>query len=317
MNTDADGHLSGAEAFDLLAKSAAAARADGRVPLAAWIKAKMIRDSGGRFNERLLGFKTFRSFLLAAETAGYVSLQQPSHGDDLVILARTGEGPPISKATPVLDPEDRGVKASSNARAKIEKRLKRPIWQAFINWDDGARYTFDPGSGLVESLGPDASPSPAAKVISPIPLTTQMDWARRFTRQEIGSPLQEAVLQILDSTDAPDRAAPMKNFLVVIRATEGALTRWRWRRQTEVTRVACEWAENEGISEHQIFEPRIGDESPPNSVALPEIERPTEHEDNSVSALESARSILHSAIDRMPLAELQEIPVRVKYLTKQ
>lgn len=287
-------------AFDVLASLVEEMHAAGRRTYAASVKPQLLTRTNGGFNEREIGpgFASFRDFLAAAETAGVVKVSPAPVGPDVEIL------PPGATS---LGPRN------ISARVGVGPRIRADLWRAFVDWTPGRLRVFDRLDNVAKVVT--AQPAPLEPpqqsalrraipvepdryvTISPVPLERQQEIMAEFLATLEPSPVHAALETALRSP-RPIRA--FTSTLTIDGAVHDAYTA---HRLSCIARIIEEW---KGVNhlEVDIFESRPQARLDESTSHAPPANDPAEA---------AARRILHAAIDRMPLEELNRLHVPVEF----
>ncbi len=263
----------------------------GRLTYAAAVKPRMQVLAG--FDEKSLGYDSFREFLKEAERLGYVKLWPAPGGDSEVLLPDQPAGP-----------------------TRVG-RIRRDLWRAFVDWDPRLRRLFDPSSEAVRFIPrqPDAAGvadeeiGPRSPIeIEPISAEEQVRWMGQFVESLSDSDVQASL------RDALGGPTPLQAFVRRVRAT-GVGVSWSAELTRHVATVIEDWASSHGLeldimdrTERAVPRPATlsTQRLDPQRVATRRVL------DEAVADL--LRSKLHRAIDRMPLADLLRLPLPAEYL---
>jgi AAA domain len=143
------------------------AATDGRSVPGSRVKTEVVarvEANGGRFDERSLGYGSFRAFLLGS---GIVTVTDQPGSDILVSLSESGTLTGISSN-------------STDRRTSSGRPVREDFWGAFVTFPFPRQIrAYDRMHDRVV-IGPAAIIPPAAIVIEPISKQTQLDWRRAF-----------------------------------------------------------------------------------------------------------------------------------------
>lgn len=268
---------------------------------AAALKARMRHRSDQQFDEKQLGFSTFRAFLQHAEARGKISLHPG--GVDLLVTPPGGH-----------PPQDQGPVSRRQRPPATHARIQAHLWRAFVDWSPGTQRYFDQrdrqafslatrpsprehGEQLARREAVDAEPHRFVK-IDPIPFEQQLGWMHEFADRQ-PSPIKEQ-LQIALASERPAR-----DFTAQVRAAPKLYDSWQRSLVDQVARAIEQWARTHHVKV-DIFEPPP---RPAPEIAQTKLPRAT-------SEPSDLRALLHRAIDRMPDHELAAISLPVGYLVE-
>lgn len=208
-------------AFELLRDSVEGLLAQGKIAATAGVKPEMQRRSYGGFDERRLGFATFRDFIRAAEEAGVVRV--------------THRGPGVTHLAPAHGREPVAAPGSGPTL----RRVRRDLWEAFFDWHHGPRYWDARDKRVVEDAAP-GERDPRFFLITPISLDQQVEWMRSFA-SEVEDPLAEALRAVLDTR------RPAQAFAGLLRTNRRMQILWNQRRLDLVAEHIGRWASAHGL----------------------------------------------------------------------
>jgi len=190
----------------------------GRQPLIQGVKPALQRRTGRAFDERALGFHSFREFVEAAAAEGFVSIRRTQHG-------------------PRIEPPTR-LLASPTGRP----RIRPDLWAAFTGWSGGRRWVWDPARTRAISAAP-GDDIPGGIEITPSDAATHVQWAREFLGDNSDAKSAEGLLLVLNNSDAP-----YEQFSRLIRADSRLDGEWRGFRRRKVVDAIKKWAEENQVS---------------------------------------------------------------------
>lgn len=283
------------EAFKALVDIVATFESSGRTLRSAAIKVALQLKLPS-FDQRDLGFESFRAFLKAAESRGHVRLVEAAKGPDIDVLPANGNG-----------------QDGPSLRAD---RIRSDVWKAFTRWGDDYLRFWDPDEKRAywirrfESPGDRSADAVARKAyesdpskfvpIECIPPETVKGWMTDFTEERRPGLPGDALVPALSSPK------PFHEFTQLVRRL-GLGSQWHETYAGNVRRVIEEWAEGNGLTVNL------------NPSAAPVSHEPTERilSRNIVNIPESEPSIreaAHLLIDRMTLPELLELKISLRLL---
>ena len=267
---------------------------DGRTTRAASLKPAMQTLEKG-FDERRLGYRSFRAFLEAAQEAGYVTLHRAPTGPDIDVL------PVGATATPPTDEQRPG-------------RIRNDMWSAFVDWRKDWDRVYDRETDRVVWLphleGPDErgpllrraimnDPSRYIR-IEPITQDTTLAWMNEFLNSLSEGPEHEALASALASP------TPIRAF--VLRAREsGVEERWKKRQFDSVRQRIETWADGHGL--------KLDLTTGRRPLGLPQPGgRFTRQRVVVRSSLDDLRDRVCSAVRKMSRAELLQLAIPLEYV---
>ncbi len=285
------------QANDLLRATVEEVRARSWQPAAAGVKSRMRQISDSAFDERLLGYSTFRAFLEDAERNGLVSLHR---GKQDLLVTPPGTEPPPQPAV--------------RARTAGGTRIRRDLWDAFVDWSPGQLRFYDRASERARVIPQTAGPREDASQrqlrervladprnhipISPIAFETQLAWMHEFASAQPPQILAE--LQLALTSDRPAR-----DFTARVKAVPLLASAWHTHLVKLVAEVIEAWA-----AENQLaVDPMDRPPAPPPKPAQRAAAEPGRSQDTT-----RLRTMLHRAIDQMPAHELATLKIPIGYL---
>ncbi len=307
-------------ALDLLRTTVEQLSQQRRVLNTAGLKARLMRETAGGFDEHRLGYTSFRAFLQDAVQRGIIELRRQQGADDYMVV------PPGTS--------DSVVKAEEPTQLRDRLRIRRDLWRAFVEWRGGDTRLYDmerdvavsfpsrpvplePGEITAMRQRWESNPE-AFRAITPISIQTQLTWMRQFVDRATTGEVRELLLAALDS-ERPARA-----FVGILRSLPERADAWRRELTSRVLDVIRQWiasnnldldplSSKEGSSavaqvdsskrtfSYESVKPAPG---PPAAASSPATNEDAE------TAL---RRRLHGALDRMPLHELRQLRIPVGY----
>lgn len=295
--------MSTEDALSLLGAVVQESHARGRRTTAAALKARVRRRSLQEFDEKLLGFVSFRAFLREAQTRGIVAL----HAGEFDVFVT-----PPGASLPEPDP-DSGVEAGDAGAGRTDppRRIRSHLWRAFVDWSPGLQRFYDRVER--EAFLLPARPSPREReehrlrremvaadaarfaAIEPIPFDQQLGWMHDFTDRQ-NSPIKEQLQLALGSE------RPARDFAAQISTIPTLSNAWHRHLVDQVGEVIKRWAASHHLNV-EIFVPVSSPAPAPHGAP-----------ESTASDATQLRAILHRAIDRMPEQELMAISLPVGYL---
>lgn len=275
--------------------------AEGRRAYGASLKPEMRALTSGEFDEKQLGFMTFKRFLLAAADQGLVDVHPAPNSPDVQVVPK-GK-PPVAQA------ERRAVLPASSV-----PRVREDLWKAFVDWNTAFERFYDRDKDVAHRIAATESAydSPQLRTlrqekeaqpdrfvpISPITFAEQVDWMRQFVAKQ--SP--EVQLGLLPAVDSP---RPARDFSMTVRRSPQIALDWHTEKTERVVERIDAWKAEHGVTV--------------DIYAMPA--GPTEHlsRDRRVSlALDEnrLRERIHAAIDAMSVAELLDLPIRLHHIVE-
>lgn len=277
-------------AFGLLEAAVAEGEREGRVVLAASLKPRLQRRSGGWFDEAKLGFPRFQLFLEAARDRGLIAYERTPGGDFLVSTVRPTATAPAGGDAPSSPPVHESSAALRNDPSKRMASVRQDLWKAFFDWRTRFNRYYDRDRDQA-FLTTRTEPASARYVpIQPIALEQQLDWMREFAAGIDGpdrSDLQAAL--------ATER--PLASFASAIRHRPVSAD-WHALRLERVIEAIESWMNANGV-ETNVLETRT-----PGGLGWMADE-------------EALRAAVHQAVARMPLGELLRLPIALEYLIRR
>lgn len=291
--------LSFADAIDLLKKVVIDYGTSGRRTLAAGVKAEMQRRGPGGFDERGLGFETFREFLLQAERAG------------AVVLEREGPHTAIYLAGRASNTADQLV------GSKRRPRVRPDLWSAFTDWKADWVRAWDKTEREAIMLPPQEATGRARPAhdairqalsqtpdrfvrIDPISRETQLKWMREFAEQQDDRQAQ-LLLEFGLTTERPTQS-----FSQLARTQPGLYAAWLDTRTARVIDEVEAWRASNALT--------IDITAQRQDVQAPRVSEAVADAGLARSSDEQLRALAHKAIDRMSPAELGRLAIPLEYL---
>lgn len=282
---------------------------DGRTPKAAAVKPALVREMNGRFDERLLGFRTFRDFLTWARDEGAITLQ--SVGVDLEVIPvssaiKTEGGPPKLVVGP-------------------HQGIRSDLWRAWVDWSPTTRRYYDrameraiivpendaPGqphstATLREAVMSDPSRFVEIAGISEDETMSQM---RTFAESITDPGTREELIGALT-----ENARPASSFRRIVQREANLASEWHQFRAQLVADSISAWATKNQVhlanivrdpqpryeqhGSERLYQRRAGNSTP---------------DDGSEASL---RARVLDALARMPTSELLRLRVPAEYLLR-
>ena len=281
--------------FVALLKVVSTLISEGRMTRAAAVKARLQAETSPPFDEKRLGYTSFREFLKSAESAGVVQLRPAQVGPDLDVL------PPSTGSEGTPDGPAPGA------------RIRGDVWNAFSRWDQGFLRLWDTETGRAIRISREArstEPPEAAALraawysrpgrfveIDPILPDTVVGWARQW----VASLPDDAVRGALENTLG--ERLPIRSFTELVRRF-GLGSSWHETHARCVRGVVENWA-----SDHELVIDLSRSAEPP-SVGFPAktASRSTRGHDEA-----SLRRQVHEMVDEMTVPELLSLsfPLRL------
>jgi hypothetical protein len=253
------------------------------------------------FDEKRLGFRSFRAFLEEAERAGYVRLRRAPEGPDVDVL-------PVSAPAP------------ATATASLQ-RIRGDLWSAFVDWRAGWSRHYDRETDSVGWLPVVESPDETASVVAlrravradggryvaiePLDQDTTVSWMRDFVEDLEPGAARTAIEAALTSP------RPIRAFVSAARES-GAYERWTLNRQERVRQRIDEWAATNGLEIDLTLERQpIGRPSPREGVSRRLASRGA---GVPGASLEDLRDRVCRAVQRMSRGELLRLAIPLEYV---
>jgi Uncharacterised protein family (UPF0158) len=329
----AEAPLTPPEAFAALAEVVQQLLERGRSTRGASIKQMLQMQTGFRFQEKALGFETFRAFLLAAQDAGVVTLHPAVSGPDVdVLLAAEGGTPSTAEGL--------------NGDEKIQ-RIRPDLWDIFVNHSPGWIRLFDLRTGLALRLPKDPAPQEPFeqqawrrayqadpdrfRPVEPIGMSTTLQWMGDFVAGLQDGPVRDELRTALA------QPLPLREFTRAVRSREiGAA--WNQLRLANVRDHIVRWAAEHGLNVDVFNAPEPPKELMPAPLPKPDDReraetggRPkaeqtargwhgrTSSRDPLVPPIDAdaLRRWAHDVVDRMTLSELLRLPLDVDTLYRR
>jgi hypothetical protein len=288
------------QAFDLLAEIVSENYNHGRRSYGASLKPALVKRTMGGFSLEQLGFPGLRQFLESAQREGRVSLYAAPRGPD-VEVAPVGAEP-----LPETPTERRS------------QRIRRDLWEAFINWDERLAHYYDKQSNEAIQFAHTPVPLEPSRYtelrrlvaeeperfveITPLSFDAQVSWMREFAEGLREGLDREHLLAAVSSN------YPAREFARALNTRPAIRNQWSRFRQTRLEEVIGDWARGAGLAIE------IHDRPSADGPHAEERESREPGDHSEAERLEHLRRRLHEAIDRMPEAELLQLRLPVEYL---
>lgn len=230
------GPLTRDESFRALTETVARLDAASRSTLSAAVKPALVAGTGYRFDERAIGFASFREFLAAARHAGAVELEPGPGTSDVWVLVRPHHG----SVGPALAPTPGKPPA-----------IRADLWQAFVDWAPGWTGLWDRHRASAvrfhEHPSPSEDPAQASwralyaadaqrfVPIRPIDVETTLSWMAGFSDELAPGRTRTALLDALKGPRA------VRTWTGTARS-HGLYDRWHERRLRSLRGVVLAWA---------------------------------------------------------------------------
>jgi Uncharacterised protein family (UPF0158) len=296
------------EAFGLLHDVVADYETSGRKPLIQGVKPEMQRRSEGRFSEAVLGFASFRTFVEAAVTAGYVSASHDSGSHSVLLHVEGVEAKPFTKSRRPAGP-------------KRTRAIRPDLWKAFVDWNPALGRVWDKDEEVALTFGIEAANEDDDKrnrrkfyeshperfiAIPRIAFETQLDWMREYG-ESLGDKRHARVLLSLLKADEK----PVNAFMSYLRDHEELSPDWNMLKTAKVRGVIEAWIRDNKLMRDILDGP--ADQGEGNGRTL--SSRPGSAEGvTSVSDEDGVRGLVLRAVSRMPLADLLRLKIPVEYM---
>lgn len=285
--------------FKVLATAAGERVAERRGTKAAGVKVSVQKLSGGTFDERRLGYATFRDFLRDAESAGFVTLQ--ASGDDVDVLP--GSAPPTASLEPPI--------------LRANQVLRADLWKAWVEWSPSFTRVYDRVTerALVYPSAPSPHERPADSMVRttvaenptrfvPIQGLSQAETLGQmhaFANTWVDPSEREAMLSALNGLQ------PAAEFTKSVRLHPHLGASWHRTRAQHVATAIAKWAAEHNV---RLNEWIIGAESPRSPTGT--FDRPSRKQSERDEGLIRARIL--AAVERMPTSELLRLRLPAEYM---
>lgn len=291
-------------AFKLLHEIVEENHAAGQLSYGAALKPALLRRTNNGFSEPRLQYSSFGEFLSEAERGGHISLHPAPRGPDR-LATPPGTVPPATEIAP----------------SQRRPRIKKELWECFINWEPGWIRVYDRTEARARKVPKDQAPlEPEGYAqlraavaegsdgerfvpIDPVTFDEQVGWMRSFAEGQSDPDIRSRLMA------ATNDQLPARAFTQALASVPAVRWRWNAHRLGQVESRIRQWAADAGL-DIEIYEAR-----PVTPASAPDEAR-------SVAAstkderLTRLRAALHDAIDRMPEAELQELRLPIGYVVE-
>jgi hypothetical protein len=276
----------------------------------------MRHRSGNNFTPAAVGFRRFRDFLQFAESLGVVALLQPARPNgDIEVIPATG-------GREALD--------SVAAHTRVPPRIRRDLWQAFVDWSSRWVRAFDTETDRVVTLPADATADDELataprkgwqddtiryRSIRPLSREDQLRWMKAF-------------VDGLQSGDDKDRLhaalredRPAAAFVEAIRANADLERAWHRKFTERVTAAITEWMLEQDLTvDIYRSSSRLSTSaasSRPEPTTLTKAVRRAGLDSAGEDHAEALRQQVLDAVGRMPLTDLLRLPIPAEYLLRR
>ncbi len=249
------------------------------------------------FDERALGFPSFRAFLVAAEAAGCVKLEPAPTGPDVDVVI-----PGLEVASPPTVPGQR-------------VRVRHDIWRAFVDWRSQWARVYDreldrvgwfpsrpePNerpeySGLREAANSHPERFVPIEAASQ-PLTLQ--WITEFTGSLQGGEQNTLARSLTDPQ-------PIRSFIQQSQAL-GLYERWTEEHSRRVRELIGTWTADHGLAlDLHVERPAI--------TSAPSRRQPARSGAPRTESLDSLRELVCRSVRQMSEAELLRLAIPLEYV---
>lgn len=239
------------------------------------VKPALQLASGGEFNEQALGFRTFREFVDAAESAGYVSKTRTMSG--LSIEPGPGDLP---------------------SRSRLP-RVRPDLWRAVLDWSAHKTHWWDPQRRHVVDLDSTAAVPADLVRLEPLSRDTHKAWALDFLSHHESSSIAPGLVAALQHSEE----GGFEQFSRLIRADARLNGEWQGERRRRVADSIRAWANVNGLEVDPFAPTPIFDETNRSQV---EVDRGVED-----AGVRQLREAVKRAVDRMSPTELRQLSLPV------
>lgn len=281
----------------------------GRKALAAGLKPRLQTKSNGAFDEKILGYATFKQFLDAAEQHGYVALRlTPS---DVEVLA-----------SPIADETSASQTRPAPGRGQ---QIRSDLWKAWIDWSEDVARVYDRELDKTELFPAQESPAEPEQIATlraavatnptryvPIrPLSTDETLAAMRSFAD-GWPNGVERAELLQSLEAASPQEAAVAFTRRVKHHPPAASHWHQTRMKQVADAIADWAASNSIELTYI----VDSERRTAPASTRESAAPGPRSQDAASESEAMRRKILEAVGRMPLSELLRLPIPAEYLIR-
>jgi hypothetical protein len=217
----------------------------GQPCLAARLKIELRRRSGFTFSEQQLGFAKFGDFLRAAESAGFVRVQETPGGDLRVFPAD-----PQSSATPSQIRVE--FKPQSTPGVSIPTNVRQDLWNAFNSLSDS--WVYDRSQDIAfkwHGIEGQAPPEAATQLIRiPSGKNNLLGWMKAFANMQQPE-MRETLTAVAESKG-------FFTFVAMIRNERALYGSWRRFHIQQVVTTIQAWAASNCVAPKNVTTPRFG-----------------------------------------------------------
>jgi hypothetical protein len=289
------------QAFELLRVIVSRFQSEGRSTRSAGVKPALQFSEAG-FDERRLGYRSFRSFLEAAVEDGYITFERAPRGPDVELRATLAGNP-----TPTISGE----------------KIRRDLWSAFVDWRREWSRVYDRETDRVgwlpahedrdaheafAALRRDAAASPDRFVaIEPFSREQTEEWMRAFIAAMGESPRRGALESAMTS------GTPIRAF--VRTALElGINDQWSAFRLARVRERIEAWAAQHGLQQLDLSVEQEPITTPSSRRARAEPRASHRISSAGRSSVDELRDRVCVAVRQMSRGELLRLPIPLEYL---
>jgi hypothetical protein len=284
----------------------------GRRALAAALKPEMQRRNP-QFDERLLGFTSFRAFLKEAEGRGIIKLIQTPAGH--------------LEAFPPEHVEERQVIHLQTRPSQRARLIRRDLWACFMDWTPGWRRVYNTELREAVMFPEEETPFDRRdhreartlwrahperfRDIDPIGSETQRAWIREFGESIVDAVARTYVLAVAQSSQ------PFRDFGRALRTLPGLSSHWHQFRIGKVAEAIDAWTARNGL-DLDYWEPQ--EPSVEGGAGTSSAPSGQTHADESGSGMPNEAAVrlqVHAIVDRLPLSELLQLRLPLAYTLSQ
>lgn len=286
------------EAFRMLAEIARKQLEAGKSSRSAGMKPALQARTNPPFDEKVLGFASFREFVRAAAAASFVDLLEVEAVGDVDVLPR-------------------GLGSSIGAAGRTSDKIRPDLWRAFTRWGNNEHRLWDRRTGEAVGLGgatetgsEDAATAallaalendPARFVaIDPVTPDQLLGWMTEFANEQHDAVMRAALHAALNED------LPIRKFTATVREI-GLGRPWHLHNLSRVATLIQNWAAENSVRIDSLFEPSAARE-PRRAEQRPSPTPP------AVQDTETLRRQVIRYIEQMTEPELLQIPIPVRLL---
>lgn len=234
------------------------------------------------FDVEALGFPSFRAFLEAAASAGYVQLRVAANAPDVEVI--------VSQA---------------DAAEKHRSRIRADLWDAFVDWDPEVVRLYDKRDDVVHKMRSTSGFEDRLRFVPIRPITQDatLKWMSEFA-ESYSEPVRG---QLADALTAPK---PFAAFSMAVKRLR-LFHEWNQQRLDRVVERIDEWRQSAGL-QLEIFATST-ERSGETSVSREEDAPERTSVPSSGMSIDALRTRIIDIISTMPPQDLLSLPLPIGF----